>query len=237
MQNMIAQAQSQLENSVFAVVKISYNQPGETPVTGGICGTAFLINDSTAMTSNHVLNCDNFKPNPDFKFAQYWLIKRASQIVIPLNKDYFESFEDIETTLISLPEKLESNFNLIKQSINLNDSVFNFGHISNMPITKAHWENNYLVIDEYNLTKSKSDRSGIIKEIKKVSINAPDVKLNDMTIIQPSFKANIGMSGGPLIRGDDLIGLMSFGLPPDSTIKDVVYAISINEIVDKLNNK
>ena len=227
-------ADAQMDNSVFAVVKISYNTPGETPVTGGICGTAFLIKDSIALTANHVLNAINYQPNPGYKFVQFWLLKRGTKLIIPLSADYLESMEEIESTIIKLPELQKCNLLISETNAKQNDAVENFGHLINMPITNAHWENNILIIDDYNLEKSKSDASGQIVEIRKISVNANDVKLNNITVIQPSFKANVGMSGGPLICNNKVIGLMSFGLPADSDIKDVVFAISIDQIIAKL---
>jgi len=227
-------AQAQLENSIFAVVKISYNKPGETPVTGGISGSAFLINDSTVITANHVLNKQNFLPNEGFNFVQFWLLSRNNNLIIPLSKDFIKSFEEIETSIIKLPEHVKCTLEVSKSVPKINDTVHNYGHIINMPITNAHWENNLLVIDDYNLNKSTSDSTGVIAEIKKITVNANDVKLNDVEVIQPSFKANVGMSGGPLISNNKIIGMMSFGLPADLDIKDIVFAISIDEILTKL---
>ena len=227
-------AQAQLENSIFAVVKISYNKPGETPVTGGISGSAFLINDSTVITANHVLNSQNFLPNEGFNFVQFWLLSRNNNLIIPLSKDFINSFEEIETSIIKLPEHVKCTLEVSKSVPKINDTVHNYGHISNMPIKNAHWENNLLVIDDYNLNKSTSDSTGVIAEIKKITVNANDVKLNDVEVIQPSFKANVGMSGGPLISNNKIIGMMSFGMPADLVIKDIVFAISIDEILTKL---
>jgi hypothetical protein len=226
--------QAQIEKSIFAVVKISYNKAGETPVTGGICGSAFLIDNSTIITANHVLNTENFAPNEGFKFVQIWLLSRDNNTIIPLSKDYIQSMKEIETTIIKIPEPIKCMLNISESTPKHNDSVQNYGHIINMPITNAHWQENILIIDNYNLNNSASDSTGIVSEIKKVTINANDVKLKDIKVIQPSFKANVGMSGGPLMSNDRIIGMMSFGLPADSDIKDIVFAISIDEIMTKL---
>lgn len=103
----MSNVQAQLEKSIFAVVKISYNTPGETPVTGGICGSAFLINDSTVITANHVLNSKNYAPNAGFKLVQYWLLNRGKILIIPLFKDYLKSIEEIDATIITLPESVK----------------------------------------------------------------------------------------------------------------------------------
>lgn len=227
--------QEKFENSVFAIVKISYNHVGETPVTGGICGTAFLLNDSTAITANHVLNKTNYVPNIGYKYVQFWLVKRGTKKIIELKKEDLKPLPDIETTLIKLHEKVKCDFKVIEQVVKVNDIVFNYGHVSNMPITKAHWDRK-LIIDDYSLENSKSDKTGQILSIKKITVKSNDLNIIDKAFIQPSFVANVGMSGGPLISHKKLIGLMSFGLPADSIIKKKVYAISINEIIKVIKN-
>ena len=93
---------AETEDAVFAILKLSYNTPGETPVTGGICGTAFLINDKTLLTAHHVLN-EKVKPNPGFKFAQFWFLKRGtSKLSIPLDNTTPIYFPHIDTTIINL---------------------------------------------------------------------------------------------------------------------------------------
>ena len=59
-------AKTQINDATFAILKLSYNVTGGTPVTGGICGSAFLINGNTLITAHHVLN-KNTKPNNGFK--------------------------------------------------------------------------------------------------------------------------------------------------------------------------
>lgn len=231
---------AQVENAVFAVVKLSYNIPGETPVTGGICGSAFLINDSTALTAHHVLN-NSIAPNPGFKFCQFWLIKRNTKLIIPISNENFICLPDIETTIIKLENSIRlANFIRIeKESTKINSPVFNIGHIGgSMPIKNANWQNNILNIINYSLLNLKSDSIGVIKSIKKCTINTNDVNLNNITVVQPSFKAIEGMSGGPLLNKstNKLIGLMSFGLPADSTTKNIVFAISVNEIIRRFNS-
>lgn len=227
--------QAQLEKSIFAVVKISYNIPGETPITGGICGSAFLIDDSTVVTANHVLNANNYAPNVGFNFVQYWLLSRDNSLIIPLSADYIESIEELETSIINLPVNLKCTLKVSESTLNINDPVQNYGHKgSDMPITKARWDNNLLVIEEFNLNNCTADSIGKIAEIKNVTINANDVKLDNIKVIQPSFKAIVGMSGGPLISNNKIVGMMSFGLPADKEIKDVVFAITIDKIMSRL---
>lgn len=55
---------TQTKEDVFAVFKVSYNGLG--PPRGGIGGTAFFVNDSIALTANHILNSKEFIPNKGY---------------------------------------------------------------------------------------------------------------------------------------------------------------------------
>ena len=57
-----------------AIFKASYNSPGGSDLVGGVCGTAFFINEKTALTANHILNKEVFKPNDGFMYCKFWLI-------------------------------------------------------------------------------------------------------------------------------------------------------------------
>lgn len=235
--------QDQIENAVFAIVKLSYNIPGQTPVQGGICGTAFLINDHTLLTAHHVLNT-NVTPSEGFKYCQFWLLSRGNKTIIPIEpKNCCKDCPEIETTFIKLkiplinikPIKVENSF------FKINDPIYCIGHsFKSMPITDrdVKWDNNILIIKNYSLKNCKSDKNGYIKTIEIRNANYNDVKLKNKKVIQPSFKAILGMSGGPLLHknSNKLIGLMSYGFPPDSDIKDIVYAITVNEIASKIQH-
>lgn len=226
------------ENSVFAVVKLSYNSLGDPQAVGGITGTAFIVNDSTVITAHHVLNKNDFLPNPGFKYVQYWLLKRGTKKIIELKKDYLVVYPNIETTIINLPEKVQGGFKLRNQKVKINDTIYNFGHITkSMPVKKAHWENT-LIIDDYEIKSiDQSDSIGKINLVKKMTLKSNDVNLKDINCIQLSFIANQGMSGGPVITKNKFIGLMSFGYPPDSIFKKQVYAIHVNEILKVMKQR
>ena len=229
--------QSNFENSVFAVIKISYNYIGDQHLQGGIYGTAFLINDSTAITACHILNEKNFVPNPGFKYAQYWLVNRGTKKILEIKRDDFKSFPDVETTVIRLSDKLKCDFKIDEKMPNQNDNVITYGHLGSFfPKIKGRWKNK-LILEEFNLENSHSDKNGQIVSVKKLSIKSNDLNVKDKVFIKLSFSGNIGMSGGPLISKNKIIGLMSFGLPADSFVKKEVYAISIREIITSIKLK
>lgn len=237
-----ASVSAETEDAVFAILKLSYNTPGETPVTGGICGTAFLINDKTILTAFHVLN-EKTAPNPGFKYAQFWLLKRGKdKLSIPLENAAFKYFSDIDTTVINLKQPITDITKIELQNSNteIGQAVYNIGHVgAGMPVANASWENKTLVLHDYTLQESnKSDRTGFILKIIPATVHSNDVNINDIVVVEPSFAAVEGMSGGPLLNktNNKLIGLMSFGLPADKASKDEVFAISVNEIIRKFKS-
>jgi V8-like Glu-specific endopeptidase len=226
--------QTQIENSVFAIMKISYNAVGESTIVGGICGTAFLINNSTFITAYHVLN-RSAKPNPGYLFCNYWLLSRNNHSVIPIEIANLEEHSDSEFTLIHLRDPIHSvvTLNPVQDEVKIDDDIFSIGYSANtMPVKNILWTNDSLHIQDYSLDNTKADNQGKVKYINKMTVNAIDVRLNNIEVIQPTFGARIGMSGGPLLKKttNTLIGLMSFGLPADKEFKEVVYAISVNEL-------
>lgn len=235
-------AHAETEDAVFAVLKLSYNTPGETPVTGGICGTAFLINEKAALTAHHVLN-KTTGPNHGFKRYQLWLLKRGdTKLAIPIKSNSFKCFPEIESTVIcltTLPSSIE-RIQLSPNDAQIGTEVFSIGHVGGgMPVINATWVNDILDIHSYSLPDSvKSDKSGVIVDKKPKSIRTEDVNLVNIVVLQPSFGAIKGMSGGPLLtkNNNKIVGLMSFGLPVNASTKNVVFAISIDEIIRKFNS-
>jgi hypothetical protein len=229
------------EDAVFVIVKLSYNTPGDKTVVGGVCGTAFLIDSNTVLTAHHVINAQTMVPNSGYKHCQFWLLKRGkNKIIIPFENVSFEYFPNIETSKILLNSKIDTKDQIkIKPVIiKIGKEVYSIGHVGgSMPQMDAEWIDYVLVIHDYWLRDgNKSDRAGKIVRIFSKTENAPDVKIDNICLIEPSFKAIHGMSGGPLLtkKGNNLIGLMSFGFPADSINKDTVFAISINEIVKSI---
>lgn len=238
-------------SDAFAILKVSYNRIGETPVTGGICGTAFFIDEYTALTANHVLNRLNYKPNDGYKRCQYWLISQTN-VIIPIERENLRDHPEIDTTFIAFDEPQSSATVLKLADIppTIGEAVLSNGYVGNrMPDVKASWAPDRLIIENCDLRSVIADREGFVKSIKTLTVNAKDIKLSNVTVAETSFSGIVGMSGGPLIRksSNEVIGLMSIGLPPeetryrstghDASEKRTLFAISVEEIkkVRKLN--
>ncbi len=218
----------------FAILKLSYNSIGETSITGGICGTAFFIDEYTALTANHVLSRLNYQPNDGYKQCQYWLISRANAI-IPIKKEALVDYPEIDTTVITFnePQNNATRLKLADIPPIIGEAVYSKGYIGNrMPDVKASWTPDCLIIEGCDLRNVIADREGFVNSIKTLTVNAKDIKLNNVIGVETSFPGVIGISGAPLIKQstNEVIGLMSIGLPPDIPEKRTLFAISVEEI-------
>ena len=157
----------------FAIFKLSYHGPGETELRGGICGTGFFIDRSTAVTARHVLNEETFQPNTGF--------------------DYISAI---------------------------------------MPQVDGGWQRGSFIIRKANVDNAMCLKEGYIVAHKALWINAEDITLKGVTGFELSFGTRIGMSGGPIIdvQANEVVGMLSMGLPPDVAVKTRSFAISAAEI-------
>lgn len=222
-----------------AILKLSYNKIGENIITGGICGTAFFINEKMALTANHVLGESNYRPNEGFSFCQYWLVSRKGRS-IPLSVKQIKSYPSIDTSTIAFesPQISEKSYKVSNELPISGEEVISYGYISGgMPDVKSKWQIDHLAIERAKLSGHIADKDGSIVAIKILDINANDIKLGKVQGIEVSFPGMVGMSGGPLIskRTNKVIGILSIGLPPDVPIKKTIFAISMYEVIRNIN--
>jgi len=219
----------------FALIKLSYNNIGENNVEGGICGAGFFIDNKTLVTAHHIFNSTNNVPNAGFIYCQYWLVSRNGQI-LEIENATIQDYPQIDTTVIRFNNRVTNNIvNVDRNRPNVGDNIYNQGYIPNMPQIDAGWGQNGLILRSVNLTVSHSDANGTIREVNNTTINANDVNINNRTLITTSYPGRVGMSGGPMFNeNNDVIGLMSIGLPADVPQKDFLGAIWIDEIMNTI---
>lgn len=218
----------------FAIFKLSYNKPGETELVGGICGTGFFIDRSTAITAYHILNEDTFQPNPGFKHCQVWILAEG-QAIIPLKKQFIRGHPEIDVTTIRLQKRCSriKQYTLSNREPSLMTKVSARGYASEVvPEIKGDWHQDLFVLRNVNLQAARLERQGYIVARRILSVRARDIRVTNVPGLELSFDSKIGMSGGLVIdmKTNEVLGMLSIGLPPDLPVKTRTFAISVSEI-------
>jgi hypothetical protein len=219
------------------ILKLSYNYIGDSNVVGGICGSFFFLQQDKAITANHVLNRAQFKPNEGFALCQFWLISQTD-FIVEIKADNLTEYSEVDTTIIELEHPYKNKI----RKISLNDFQVgtrceNEGFIAGeMPDLDISWASSGLIISGCNYNVTSVVERGHIKSLTIITILANDINLNNIKGFETSYGGIIGMSGGPLIatETDEIIGLMSIGLPADAKVKKTLFAISLIEIMSKV---
>jgi len=222
----------------FSILKLSYNKPGDSSLIGGICGTGFFVDASTAVTAHHVLNEVTFAPNAGYSNVLLWLISRNGQIRRIESSDV-DRHPDIDTSVIRLKNPMSGFviYDVVAGEINLGIAVRGIGYEGNaMPPIKAQWQAEDFVIETVDLARAIQDRDGHVQRSFTLNINANDIKMQGVRGFELSFGSQIGMSGGPVvdIENKHVLGMLSIGLPADANVKTQAFAVSIDEIMDKI---
>lgn len=222
----------------YAIYKISWNPIQGQQAVGGICGTAFFVEQYKAITAHHVLNSATFKtPNPGFLRCRYWLLGRDGRI-IDCSSATVTDLPEIDLSVIRFNA---SNLNAVVLSLSaepvfagvpVRSQGYNEGHGN----VKLRWNNHDIYIECFDLSHSFSDGSGTVTSGHTANISCQDLKLDGVIVLKLSYGGSTGMSGGPLLiqATSKVIGMMSFGLPPDVSKKDELYAVSAREILKRI---
>ena len=226
-----------IDDTVFAVLKLSYNNAGDASVIGGVCGTGFFVGPGTAISAYHVLNETTFTLNPGYRRCQVWLATRRGHI-FPLQYRQISAHPEFDTTVIRIetaePKAVDWPHQVASSTL-VGRAVQAFGHIGDsMPkLNGVEWCDGSLRIESADLDPVVSDRSGRVSKDLLLSVQANDVHLEKVKGFELSFASRVGMSGGPVIdaTSGELIGMLSIGLPPDAPIKKQTFAISIEQIL------
>ncbi|MDD5558720.1 trypsin-like peptidase domain-containing protein [Candidatus Methylomirabilis sp.] len=218
----------------FAILKLSYNAPGDSSLIGGICGTGFFVNGQTAVTAYHVLNNETFRPNGGFRYASVWLLCRSGSI-LKIREDSASLHPEIDSTIIRFRDRVPQaqTYEPLLGAVVNGMEVLGVGHVGNsMPSVQADWQGSELVIRSANLTGAMTDVKGLVKRSVTFNVNANDIKLRGVRGFELGFGSRVGMSGGPVVdnRTGQVLGMLSIGLPQDSEVKTETFVVSIDEI-------
>ncbi len=220
----------------YALFKASWNPESPNKAVGGICGTAFFVDERTALTAHHVLpTSDLSRPNDGYSRCRFWLLGRNGWAIV-LDNVTLKNLPEIDTTTIKF-NKPVPGVEVVELSRTLpavGAAISNQGYIeSGDAKAKLKFQGNELEIDSFNLTPFFNDGEGLITKVVKTTFSGGNVNLTNVQFIITSYGGRKGMSGGPMtLRGSPtVIGLMSSGWPPDVVIKQYLGAVSATEII------
>ena len=222
----------------FSILKLSYNEAGESSLSGGICGTGFFVDASTAVTAHHVLNEATLAPNAGYGNVLLWLISRNGQI-LRIESSAVDLHPDIDTSVIRLKNPMSGFvvYDVGSGDINAGIAVRGIGYEgTTMPRIDAKWQGQELVIRTADLAQVIQDRDGHVERSLTLHINANDIKMQGVRGFELSFGSQVGMSGGPVVyvENDLVLGMLSIGLPADANVKTQTFAVSIDEIMGRI---
>ena len=221
----------------FAILKLSYHNPGDSSLTGGICGTGFFVDSRTAVTAHHVLNDATFEPNAGFQHVLVWVISRSGSIR-RIEREAASLHPGIDTTIIAFRNPM-SKVQIYESALGGSAAglkVSGIGHVgSSMPSVSAEWRGSEFVIQSANLAGAMRDIYGSVKRSVTFDISANDIKMHEVRGFELSFGSQVGMSGGPVVDSSTgkVLGMLSVGLPRDLIVKTETFAVSIDEILKR----
>lgn len=209
----------------WSIIKISYN-PSNGHAVGGICGTAFFIRKHLFISAHHCLNNSVFIPNTGFSKVKVFLADESGRM---LDASLVKSIPEYDLTV----GKTRKDVDVlpVATDFKIGDAVYNVG----FPVTES-LVSMPLSITNGNLTVQKVvvksfRQDGVIEGVPVVDTsNAADVKVN-IPMIKLSYTSRTGFSGGPLISGGKVIGMMSFVVPKENDPKRPVMAVRMADIL------
>lgn len=217
------------------IVKASYKEIGSSDVIGGICGSFFFVKNNIAVTAQHVLNKETFKPNVGYTFCKVWLLCEPN-IFIKLNVDQIEEYKDIDTTIVRLKNGLLiAPRKIAKNATPIGSGCISEGFAGN-PSISFGWVLGELAVQTVDFNAMRNNVFGTIQGNNALTVNANDIKIDNIAGYETSTGGRRGMSGGTLVHSltQEVIGMLSFGLPQDVEIKTTLFAISIDNIIEKI---
>ncbi len=220
---------------IGAILKLSYNQIGENTIIGGICGTCFAIDRHRLLTAEHIISKNSFTPDNGFEKVRYWALLESGQN-IEIYKNNIESKREKDLSIIKTSKWINGKvLKVINSETNINSTCGNYGYTARtMPDIDGAWSKRKFNIKFHSLQENRIHSSGYVKSIKNAEVNTNDLNLKSR-ILELSYGGREGMSGGCLQNeNNEIIGLMSFGLPPDQAVKNILFAVDIREIINYL---
>ncbi|OGS23331.1 MAG: hypothetical protein A2252_09625 [Elusimicrobia bacterium RIFOXYA2_FULL_39_19] len=213
--------------TVWAIIKVSHN-PGTNQAAGGICGTAFFVSKNQFISAHHCFNSPVFIPNHGFSKVKVFLTNESGRIIENIAIDKLVPEYDLTIGRLNSHENVDVL--PVENDFKVGDAVYNIG----FPVGESlvgynlRTSGDELIVE--NVRVKAFQQSGIIDSVPIVTVNADDVKIIDKQMIKLSYTSHTGFSGGPLILGGKVIGMMSLVIPSEYDPAQPAMAIRMADI-------
>jgi len=205
-----------MESRVWIVLRPHYSPLGSLEHMG-ICGTGFFINNNTFISSYHSLNESSFIPNAFYFNKNILLVNPEGKKIEITSKNIYKSLPEIDIIIIKIDGK-EKSFES-DDDYSEKDIVKNIGY-------PERYSKEIFDPNNFMIKKQFENYGKILKIFNDYSINANDVKIFNKKVIILDYTSELGFSGGPLLKNNKVIGVMSHLYPKNKN----AIAIPIEEI-------
>ena len=203
----------------YAVFVATLN-PATGQAVGGVAGSAFFVSSTKAITAFHVLQPKSFANS----HTQVWLVHEGEP-AIELRAESVTSESSKDKTEISLGAiaSVKPEFIFQVGSPKAGDIVHTDGFLANSVGPILQIDGTRLRITSVPHLSRLHAEGHVMRELN-VQLTSNDVNLRNAPCVQLSYKPVIGLSGGPVVTNNRVVGMNSFA---DPEARSSTWAVSI----------
>jgi hypothetical protein len=186
--------------------------PATGQAVGGVAGSAFFISPTQAITAFHVLQPKSFE-NPH---TQVWLV-HEDEPAIELSREELRSQASLDRTTIALSQARVPQRHVFTRAsdkgpaLTVGTKVETDGFIANSAGPVLALAGLRLRITSVPRLERLHAEGSVLRNVR-VELASNDVNLKNAPCVQVSYKPVVGLSGGPVVSGGQVVGMNSFGL-------------------------
>lgn len=195
-----------MNNKVWLIIRPHYS-PLDAMESIGICGSGFFISDHIFISSHHVLNESSFISNAYYVNKNIFIINSEGKKLEIKKNNIYKSLPEIDVIFIKIEESqdyFETEENYLE-----GDEIRNIGY----PV-----KNSEEILEGFLIKKQFETTGKILKIYNDYSMNANDVKIFNKKVIILDYLSELGFSGGPLLKNNKVIGIMSHLYPQNGNV-------------------